>query len=86
MRYIFAKSTDNYNISDDRAKYLIKNNNKFEIGLSREGNIKVAWVGFDQYGVRLECIAIDFIDSLFIMHLKPIDDQEEIDEIKKRLW
>jgi orotate phosphoribosyltransferase-like protein len=86
MRYRFAKSINNYGVSDKSALYLIENNKSFEVGLSREGNKKIAWVGFDQFGIRLECVAIVFIDSFYIMHLKPIAAKEDIDEIKKRLW
>ena len=70
----------------DSAIYLIENSKSFDVGLSREGNIKIAWVGFDQFGIRLECVAIVFIDFIYIMHLKPIDPKEDLDEIKKRLW
>jgi hypothetical protein len=86
MEYQFAKSINNYGVSDKSATYLIENYKGFEVGLSREGNKKIAWVGFDKFGTRLECIAIVFIDSLYIMHLKPIDPKEDINEIKKRLW
>ncbi|HCP72121.1 MAG TPA: hypothetical protein DIT91_01640 [Actinobacteria bacterium] len=86
MKYRFAKSIGNYGISDESAAYLIENNQSFAVGLSREGNKKIAWVGFDQYGIRLECIAIVFIDALYIIHLKPIEAKEDIDEVKKRLW
>ena len=73
MEYQFARSINNYGISDKSAIYLIENNKSFEVGLSREGNKKIAWVGFDKFGNRLECVAIVFIDSYYIMHLKPID-------------
>jgi hypothetical protein len=86
MKYRFAQSIGNYGSSDESAAHLIENNQSFEIGLSREGNKKIAWVGFDQDGIRLECIAIVFIDALYLIHLKPIEAKEEIDEIKKRLW
>jgi hypothetical protein len=86
MKYRFAKSIGNYGISDEGAAHLIENNQSFEVGLSREGNKKIAWVGFDQYGIRLECIAIVFINALYIIHLKPIEAKEDIDEVKKRLW
>ena len=86
MKYRFAKSINNYGINDQSAIYLIENNTSFEVGFSREGNKKIAWVGFDQFGIRLECVAIVFIDSFYIMHLKPIAAKEDIDEIKKRLW
>jgi orotate phosphoribosyltransferase-like protein len=86
MKYQFAKSSGNYNVSDQSATYLIESSVSFEVGLSREGNKKIAWVGFDQFGNRLECVAIVFTDSLYVIHLKPIDFLEEIDEIKKRLW
>ena len=86
MNLRFAKSINNYGVSDESAIYLIENNKSFEIGLSREGSKKIAWVGFDQFGTRLECIAIDFIDFLYVMHLKPVDSKEDLDEIKKRLW
>ena len=86
MKYRFAKSIINYGINDQSAIYLIENNTSFEVGFSREGNKKIAWVGFDKSGTRLECIAIVFIDSYYIMHLKPIDPKEDINEIKKRLW
>ena len=86
MEYRFAKSINNYGISDKSAVYLIENNKSFEVGLSRERNKKIAWVGFDQFGIRLECIAIVFTDFFYIMHLKPIEAKEDIDEIKKRLW
>ena len=86
MNIRFAKSVNNYGVSDESATYLIENNKSFKVGLSREGNKKIAWVGFDKFGNRLECIAIVFIDSLYIMHLKPIDPKEDIDEIKNRLW
>lgn len=86
MKYRFAKSINNYGINDQSAIYLIENNTSFEVGFSREGNKKIAWVGFDESGSRLECIAIVFIDSYYIMHLKPIDSKEDINEIKKRLW
>jgi orotate phosphoribosyltransferase-like protein len=86
VRYQFAKSAGNYNVSDLSATFLIENNLSFEVGLSREANKKIAWVGFDQFGIRLECVAIVFIDSLYVIHLKPINPWEEIDEIKKRLW
>ena len=86
MNLRFAKSINNYGVSDESATYLIENNKSFEIGLSREGSKKIAWVGFDQYGIRLECIAIVFIDALYIIHLKPIEAKEDIDEVKKRLW
>ncbi len=86
MNIRFAKSVNNYGVSDESAAYLIENNKSFKVGLSREGNKKIAWVGFDQFGIRLECIAIVFIDSLYVMHLKPIDAKEGINEITKRLW
>ena len=86
MKYRFAKSVGNYGISDQSAAHLIENNQSFEVGLSREGSKKIAWVGFDQDGTRLECVAIVFIDALYVIHLKPIDLKEDIDEIKKRLW
>lgn len=86
MKYRFAKSVNNYGVSDDSAIYLIENSKSFEVGLSREGSVKIAWVGFDQFGVRLECVAIVFIDFFYIMHLKPVDPKEDLDEIKKRLW
>jgi orotate phosphoribosyltransferase-like protein len=86
MKYRFAKSINNCGISDESATYLIENYKGFEVGLSREGNKKIAWVGFDQFGVRVECIAIIFFDYYYIMHLKPISNKESISEIKKRLW
>jgi len=86
MRYRFAKSTKNYGIGEESATYLIENNKSFEVGLSREGNKKIAWVGFDQFGIQIECVAIVFTDFFYIMHLKPIAAKEDIDEIKKRLW
>ena len=86
MNIRFAKSVNNYGVSDESATYLIENNKSFQVGLSREGNKKIAWVGFDKFGNRLECVAIVFIDSYYIMHLKPIDPKEDINEIKKRLW
>ena len=86
MKYRFAKSTNNYNVTDQSARYLIESNESFEVGLSREKHRKIAWVGYDQYGIRLECVAIVFIDSLYVIHLKPLDPKETIDEIKKRLW
>ena len=86
MNLIFAKSSQNYGISDEECISLIENNQCFAVGLSREGNKKIAWVGFDKFGTRLECIAIVFIDSLYIMHLKPVDPKEDIDDIKSRLW
>ena len=86
MKYRFAKSINNYGINDQSAIYFIENNTSFEVGFSREGNKEIAWVGFDKSGTRLECIAIVFIDSYYIMHLKPIDSKEDINEIKKRLW
>ena len=86
MNIRFAKSVNNYGVSDESATYLIENNKSFQVGLSREGNKKIAWVGFDQFGIRLECIAIIFIDFLYVMHLKPIDSKEDTNEIKARLW
>jgi orotate phosphoribosyltransferase-like protein len=86
VKYRFAKLVNNYGVSDDSAIYLIENSNNFEVGLSREGSVKIAWDGFDQFGVRLECVAIVFIDFFYIMHLKPIDPKEDLHEIKKRLW
>jgi hypothetical protein len=44
MRYRFAKSTKNYGIGDESATYLIENSKSFEVGLSREGNKKIAWL------------------------------------------
>ena len=85
MNLIFAKSSQNYGISDEECISLIDNNQSFAVGLSREGNKKIAWVGFDKFGTRLECIAIVFIDSLYIMHLKPVDPNEDIYEIKRRI-
>ena len=86
MNIRFAKSINNYGVSDESATYLIENNKSFQVGLSREGNKKIAWVGFDQFGIQLECIAIVFIDFLYVMHLKPIDAKEDTNEIKARLW
>ena len=86
MNLIFAKSSGNYGISGEECVYLIDNNQSFAVGLSREGNEKIAWVGFDQGGIRLECIAIVFSDHYYIMHLKPISNKESISEIKNRLW
>jgi len=86
MNLIFAKSSGNYGISGEECVYLIDNNQSFAVGLSREGNEKIAWVGFDQGGIRLECIAIVFTDHYYIMHLKPISNKESISEIKNRLW
>ena len=86
MNIRFAKSVNNYGVSDESATYLIENNKSFQVGLSREGNKKIAWVGFDQFGIQLECIAIVFIDFLYVMHLKPIDAKEDTNEIKQRLW
>ena len=86
MNLIFAKSSTNYGISGEQCVYLIDNNQSFAVGLSREGNEKIAWVGFDQGGIRLECIAIVFTDHYYIMHLKPITSKESISEIKNRLW
>jgi len=86
MNIRFAKSVNNYGVSDESATYLIENNKSFQVGLSREGNKKIAWVGFDQFGIQLECIAIVFIDFLYVMHLKPIDAKEDTNEIKARLW
>ena len=86
MNLIFAKSSGNYGISGEECVYLIDNNQSFAVGLSREGNEKIAWVGFDQEGIRLECIAIVFTDHYYIMHLKPISSKESISEIKNRLW
>ena len=86
MNIRFAKSINNYGVSDESATYLIENNKSFQVGLSREGNKKIAWVGFDQFGIQLECIAIVFIDFLYVMHLKPIDAKEDTNEIKQRLW
>jgi orotate phosphoribosyltransferase-like protein len=86
MNIRFAKSVNNYGVSDESATYLIENNKSFQVGLSREGNKKIAWVGFDQFGIRLECTAIVFIDFLYVMHLKPIDAKEDTNEIKARLW
>ena len=86
MNLIFAKSSGNYGISGEECVYLIDINQSFAVGLSREGNEKIAWVGFDQGGIRLECIAIVFTDHYYIMHLKPISSKESISEIKNRLW
>jgi orotate phosphoribosyltransferase-like protein len=86
MEFRFAKSINNYGISEESATYLIANYKGFEVGLSREGIKKIAWVGFDQGGSRLECIAIVFTDHYYIIHLKPISSKESISEIKKRLW
>ena len=86
MNLIFAKSSQNYGISDEECISLIDNNQSFAVGLSREGNKKIAWVGFDQGGIRLECIAIVFTNHYYIMHLKPISSKESISEIKNRLW
>ena len=86
MNLIFAKSSQNYGISDEECVYLIDYNQSFAVGLSREGNEKIAWVGFDQGGIRLECIAIVFTNHYYIMHLKPISSKESISEIKNRLW
>jgi len=86
MNLVFAKSSQNYGISGEECVYLIDNNQSFAVGLSREGNEKIAWVGFDQGGIRLECIAIVFTDHYYIMHLKPIYSKESISEIKNRLW
>jgi hypothetical protein len=86
MNLIFAKSSQNYGISDRECISLIDNNQSFAVGLSREGNEKIAWVGFDQGGIRLECIAIVFTNHYYIMHLKPISSKESISEIKNRLW
>ena len=86
MNIIFAKSSQNYGISDEECISLIDNNQSFAVGLSREGNKKIAWVGFDQGGIRLECIAIVFTNHYYIMHLKPISSKESISEIKNRLW
>ena len=86
MNIRFAKSVSNYGVSDESATYLIENNKSFKVGLSREGNKKIAWIGLDQFGIRLECIAIVFTDFLYVMHLKPIDLKEDFDEIKERLW
>ena len=86
MNIRFAKSVNNYGVSDESATYLIENTKSFQVGLSREGNKKIAWVGFDQFGIQLECIAIVFIDFLYVMHLKPIDAKEDTNEIKQRLW
>ena len=86
MNIRFAKSVNNYGVSDESATYLIENNKSFQVGLSREGNKKIAWIGLDQFGIRLECIAIVFIDFLYVMHLKPIDAKEDTNEIKARLW
>ncbi len=86
MNLIFAKSSGNYGISGEECVYLIDNNQSFAVGLSREGNEKIAWVGFDQGGIRLECVAIVFDDHYYIMHLKPISNKESISEIKNRLW
>ena len=58
MNIRFAKSVSNYGVSDESAIYLIENNKSFKVGLSREGNKKIAWIGLDQFGIRLECIAI----------------------------
>ena len=69
MNLIFAKSSQNYGISDEECISLIDNNQSFAVGLSREGNEKIAWVGFDQGGIRLECIAIVFTNHYYIMHL-----------------
>jgi len=86
MNIRFAKSVSNYGVSDESATYLIENNKSFQVGLSREGNKKIAWIGLDQFGIRLECIAIVFIDFLYVMHLKQIDLKEDFNEIKERLW
>ena len=86
MNIRFAKSVNNYGVSDESATYLIENNKSFQVGLSREGNKKIAWIGLDQFGIRLECIAIVFSDFLYVMHLKPIDSKEDTNEIKQRLW
>jgi hypothetical protein len=86
MNLIFAKSSQNYGISDEECISLIDNNQSFAVGLSREGNEKIAWVGFDKGGIRLECIAIVFTNHYYIMHLKPISSKESISEIKNRLW
>ena len=86
MNIRFAKSVSNYGVSDESATYLIENSKSFQVGLSREGNKKIAWIGLDQFGIRLECIAIVFIDFLYVMHLKPIDAKEDTNEIKARLW
>ena len=86
MNLIFAKSSQNHGISGEECVYLIDNNQSFAVGLSREGTEKIAWVGFDQGGIRLECIAIVFTNHYYIMHLKPISSKESISEIKNRLW
>jgi len=86
MNIRFAKSVSNYGVSDESATYLIENSKSFQVGLSREGNKKIAWIGLDQFGIRLECIAIVFIDFLYVMHLKQIDLKEDFNEIKERLW
>ena len=86
MNLRFAKSSKNYGISKEQCGYLVDNNQSFPVGLSREGSEKIAWVGFDQFGIRLECVAIVFNDHYYIMHLKPISNKESISEIKNRLW
>jgi hypothetical protein len=53
MEFRFARSSKNYSISREQCGYLIDNNHSFTVGLSREGNEKLAWVGFDQGGIRL---------------------------------
>jgi len=51
MNIRFAKSVSNYGVSDESAIYLIENNKSFKVGLSREGNKKISWIGLDQFGI-----------------------------------
>jgi len=57
-----------------------------KIGSSREGSDKLAWVDFDKAGNLIEVIAIDFKFYLYVIHLKPVKEGSNINEIKKRLF
>jgi hypothetical protein len=86
MAIIFAKSINNHGLTIESCFEVMYHSSATKIGTSREGSDKLAWVDFDNAGKLIEVIAIDFKFYLYVIHLKPVEEGSNIDEIKKRLF
>ena len=86
MVIIFAKSINNHGLTIESCLEVMYHSSATKIGSSREGSDKLAWVDFDKAGNLIEVIAIDFKFYLYVIHLKPVKEGSNINEIKKRLF
>jgi hypothetical protein len=86
MVIIFAKSINNHGLTIESCFEVMYHSSATKIGSSREGSDKLAWIYFDKAGKLIEVIAIDFKFYLYVIHLKPVEEGSNIDEIKKRLF